>query len=997
MGALRIIPRFEGVEGVTLYQVLGRDGRPVPGPRAAVVGLVHGNEVVGGHVLDALPAHLGTLRRGEVLAVRANTRAAARGLRHTPEGRDLNRIWDPRALATLQERGPASFEEQRALELAPLLGSCQAILDLHSTTRPSPAFLIFRDDQHHALVARELGVELLVTGLFERRILDGGMCPDVGLAWGESSQRLGFTLEAGQHTDPANLHRALVVVLRYLAAQGLWEGELPPLQARPRVFEVTDRHRQAPAGTAPWRFVGHQGGEPGGGRRGPRRLLASFEEVQADEVLMRRGASAVQRPQAPFTILLPTPAAPPGEDLYYVARRRRGGVAEGEAPRTDAQARREALAVERFLDQMDVDAFERGTSWASFDPRHVLDLCAALVTRALRLPPGHPHRRISVVGRGDHGGDESERRAGRRYRSAMRQALAEGIPVDRVQILRGSTMGWLDALTGQGMSALLQARQQGANPPPDSLRLFLSAKQPHTLSLLVVGDLERALQEGRSRHVRVAVLVEAATVEPDQGRASVRIVRGGLVSSRPEILAAAHQLLQGLRQEHALLLDLPPLSDLPILPELMDEDGGLVLPRDPQAREQLGLAIRALLLELWSPSLERVLSPRTLGEPAQVGQWLAEVMGATGVLDGEALAATCLAPTPRGWEVRPEGPAQSLARPLGLRLPSRPRSTMPEPPLLAEDVDADGLQRWLSWKRYLHDGLVIPDTRGKDLDLALAEGDIRRRVARWMREALAEGMAHPGTLLVLVAGDGLRAERDSDEGARELLGAHDRLLFDPSVRYIRIQHLKGAWLGWIKHLLALHDRRADRGEPASVLWEDEHGASLNLILVARREGAGAVDPWSLDGWRVERCGVVLSDLVAPSTQDYALGLFTEPGPGGEPASVHQELAAFGRAHAQALLGHARWHGGGGEGLREQVLERMTHWVVAARDGRGALTPPPEDLDERALWVADWIGLADMGVARDIAGAVLSQEPARQVAERIWEETPSWPHQVPRAV
>ncbi len=267
MAALRIIPRLDGVDGVTLYQALDRSRRLVPGPRVAVVGLIHGNEVVGGHVLDALPARLSGLRRGELLMVRANTRASALGTRHTASGSDLNRLWDRRRLGLLARHGPTSFEEQRVLELAPLLQGCQAILDLHSTTRPSPTFLILRDDQRHALVARELGVELLVTGLFERAILDGGMCPDVGLGWGERSPRLGFTLEAGQHSDPANLQRALVVVLRFLRSLGLWEGALPPLQARPRVFEVTDRHRQAPAGTPPWRFVGHQGAEPGSGRR----------------------------------------------------------------------------------------------------------------------------------------------------------------------------------------------------------------------------------------------------------------------------------------------------------------------------------------------------------------------------------------------------------------------------------------------------------------------------------------------------------------------------------------------------------------------------------------------------------------------------------------------------------------------------------------------------------------------------------------------------------
>src|SRR5690606_23186778 len=115
---------------------------------------------------------------------------------------------------------------------------------------------------------------------------------------------------------------------------------------------------------------------------------------------------------------------------------------------------------ERMLDLLADDAFERGSTTASFDGRQVLDLCAEEVMRALRLPAGHPHRRIAVVGRGDFGGDEAERRAGQRYRRAMRRAIAEGLPIDRVQLLRGSGIGWLDALTSPAMAALLRRRRE---------------------------------------------------------------------------------------------------------------------------------------------------------------------------------------------------------------------------------------------------------------------------------------------------------------------------------------------------------------------------------------------------------------------------------------------------------------------------------------------------------------------------------------------------------
>ena len=180
---VRCVHSLKGVEGVNLYECYSGQIN-VPGPRVAVVGLMHGNEPVGGAVIERLEGILEQrLVSGSVLTVRANLRAAALNVRHLDDGVDMNRQWDSDNLARMKDIPDSElcYEQRRARELAPLLMQCDVVLDLHSTSRPSPACLLFRDDQRHAAIASFLNVRYLVTGLHESAILDGGMCSNLGL------------------------------------------------------------------------------------------------------------------------------------------------------------------------------------------------------------------------------------------------------------------------------------------------------------------------------------------------------------------------------------------------------------------------------------------------------------------------------------------------------------------------------------------------------------------------------------------------------------------------------------------------------------------------------------------------------------------------------------------------------------------------------------------------------------------------------------------------
>jgi hypothetical protein len=976
----------DGVLGTRLFRAIDERGEPVPGPRVALIAHMHGNEPVGALVFERLlPLVPDQLAAGELLVIEANVEAARLGRRHTPEGTDLNRLWAADTLERLAAMPEAErcYEHRRALELAPLLGTCHAILDLHSASQPAPPFLVVRDDQAHAQIVEKLGVERVITGLHEEGILGGGVGPDAGLLLGERSARVGMTFEAGQHSDPDNRRRATEVALRFLDALGIWRLPPPPAQVRPRIFEVIDRFRQAPAGAEPFRFPGWSPGAPG--RLASGRPLASFERVEAGEELLRRGAHHVVRAPSPFTLILPTPTADPGTDMYYVALERRTDLAGATRHRTPAEATLEADAIQRVLDVLDDDELGSGATWVSFDRRQVLDQTADLVARTSRLPIGDPHRRIAIVGRGDWGGGGSEERAGRRYRRAISGAIAEGVPIDRYQLLRGAARGWLDALTGRGMASLLDARRRvrrAAGLPGTGIRLFLAAAQPSTVALLVTGALEQALEDGDYRHVRVGVVVEAPILEPDGDGVSVRVLRAGLFSSRPEFLRTARALLASLRDQHVTLVRQPPLSDEPAVQDLLGPGDAIVPPGDPTHLRELGGALGRLQHRLWRDALRREVQPAELTRGA-AGAWLASTMARTGVLDPDGLRDLLV--DPDGC-VRPERLDADEPPP---RTPRVERKTRIRPPLAASDVDPDNLPRWVSWKRFLRQRQLVPDTRGQDVELVFDEQVLSERLIRWFEQAREQGSRAPGQVQIVMAGNGLRPQPD-DRFGTPLVRAHLDLLLDPAVRYLRIQHASGSHLRWLKGLVHTLRHRPVGGAPAGIRFEGERGASVNMILFAVRDAPAAPDGWSLEGWRIERCAILVSSL-GGRLPGGRIALFTEPLPGRATGS-NPELLQFGRAHCESLLlqGAEPTIDGDAERAEHIFVAQLGRWIERARDLRDTPIPLPTGADERAAWLQARLGLADTDLVRALVREIDADAPAMPVARAIWDMVVPWP-------
>lgn len=968
-----------GIEGVQKHEVVDADGRPVPGPTVALVGLMHGNEPVGRLAIERfLEAAPGLLSAGVVWTVLANLEGMREGARHTKTGTDMNRLWDHDRLVSLEQADPATlcYEERRVRELAPVLLQAEVVLDLHSTSQPSLPHLVFRDDLRHAELAARLGISRLVTGVHTGAVLGGGLAADVGLPRGALGPRLGFTLEAGQHSNPDNVHAAWDVVVRLLHALGMW-GETPsPVSGQYEVFEVTDRFIQAAEGTEPYRLVGYEGGEAGGGRRHLRpRLMASFEPVEADEILLRRGRDRVVRAHAPFTMLMPAPTARPGEDLFYITQRRHAALRE--RPRTDEAARLEATAIEAYDDLLADDEAQRGVMSASFDQRRTLDLCAAMIERAIRLPVGHPHRRITVVGRGDWGGDEHEVRNGRRYQRAMQRALAAGVPVERYQILRGASFGWLRHLTTDVVA-------QGT-ASPSGLRLFLSTRQPHTVSLLVTGDVERALHDGDVHHLRVALVIEAATVEADRRSAVIHTARAGLFGARHELLEIARAYIDGLRTQHRALLADGMLDLGPDGGEMIDQDGA-ICPRTPEQVALLRRSVYALQLQMWRSVLQaEITGPLTLDGEHALGGWLAKVMVSTGVLDAVALQRLLVEKVDGGFRVDPG----RLGDPPDLEswwAEQRPK-TMSEPVVSAAEVDRNNIERWLGWKRFLREAQSFPGTRGRDMTLVRSGGEVRRMMSRWARDACARAREAPGRWMLLVAGDGLNPQRELGADGEEVLEAQRLALTDGDLHYVRIQHAQGTYLSWLKGFVHTLQERPTGDGSLSLCWEAEHGGSVNVVLLARWEDEGPPVSRSLEGWAIERCAVVLSELEGLGANEYQLGLLTEPGPD---EMVNQELLHFCREHCEGLLKQAEWWVTGQPGpsvllrVGQAIQGLIQRWIERMRATQGDPTRREAEVTARRL------GIRDPWLRERLVEAALGQDPSGVSARRIWEAVEAWP-------
>lgn len=218
------------------------------GPHVMLVALMHGNEVAGAIVLDALLRARLRPAIGRLTLVFANLDAYARFDRDHPTGsrfldEDMNRLWD---VATL-EGARCSRELTRARALRPLVDTADVVVDLHSMLWPSDPLILCGLTRPSRDFACAMGVPPLVVA--DRGHQAGRRLIDYVRFSGAAAPGRAVLIEAGQHWLGETVATMQAAVTAALRLTGLLAGA--HVAAEPvRCAEVTETVTAASAGFA---------------------------------------------------------------------------------------------------------------------------------------------------------------------------------------------------------------------------------------------------------------------------------------------------------------------------------------------------------------------------------------------------------------------------------------------------------------------------------------------------------------------------------------------------------------------------------------------------------------------------------------------------------------------------------------------------------------------------------------------------------------------------
>ncbi len=243
------------------------------GPSVLLVGGTHGNEILGvlmaGFIHEKLRSGNMALKAGTIRLALGNTRAIETNERTVPGGHDLNRIFTPDVLEGREERG---WEGRRARRLAEDIQASDIVIDLHSTNKPSPAFVCSSGNPEHRKIYKWLPRKAVV--LDPERVVSGGGGSIDEIA--DDFGKVGICYESGKATDASNLEPVFNAIQAILIEKGMIEGELPEppisegeyhvITSIPYVsgqqFEFAIGKDRGFAPVSEGELIGHRGGDP---------------------------------------------------------------------------------------------------------------------------------------------------------------------------------------------------------------------------------------------------------------------------------------------------------------------------------------------------------------------------------------------------------------------------------------------------------------------------------------------------------------------------------------------------------------------------------------------------------------------------------------------------------------------------------------------------------------------------------------------------------------
>ncbi len=236
-----------GVAGFHHYEA-GRAG-----PHVLVTALMHGNEIAGAIVLDALlRARLRPLR-GRLTFGFLNLAAYARFDAVQPTAsrfvdEDMNRLWDVAILDGTRH----SVELARAREIRPIIDSADILLDLHSMLWPSEPLILSGSTAKGRRLARAIGTPPMAVA--DRGHSSGPRLIDYAGFADEADARIACLVEAGPHWEPGTVATARAAVMALLRQTGLIAGP-DPIAPNPQPWRGAEVTEVVTAVTSNFTFV----------------------------------------------------------------------------------------------------------------------------------------------------------------------------------------------------------------------------------------------------------------------------------------------------------------------------------------------------------------------------------------------------------------------------------------------------------------------------------------------------------------------------------------------------------------------------------------------------------------------------------------------------------------------------------------------------------------------------------------------------------------------
>jgi succinylglutamate desuccinylase len=185
--------KFKKAEGIYKISSSNPDSNS---PKVAILGCVHGNEIIGKDIIENLLEEIGEGEvNGEIILIIANLQAYAENKRFIDI--DMNRLVEDNIISQIKQK-PAqqrNCEETRLVEIVEHLKDINYLLDIHATVKPTPSpFLYCQNNPKHLELCGYFNAPIIISPESEEITKTMNSCFD---NYADSHGGVGITLEAG--------------------------------------------------------------------------------------------------------------------------------------------------------------------------------------------------------------------------------------------------------------------------------------------------------------------------------------------------------------------------------------------------------------------------------------------------------------------------------------------------------------------------------------------------------------------------------------------------------------------------------------------------------------------------------------------------------------------------------------------------------------------------------------------------------------------------------